>query len=84
MDSQPLYTYFMEVQDKEHMLYVGEIAKMYGLTVQKTSKLFQKYIEEEKLDVPKLYYNTRNGLKRVYPRHIWLPAMEAFTKKEDQ
>lgn len=72
------FTYLLEVESNEHMLYAKEIGELYGLSSQKIAALISSYAEKANIEVPRLYFNTRNGIKRVYPKDIWRPAMAGF------
>lgn len=63
------YTYYLELQSDEHMLYADEVAAKFGLYSQKDilhSQFAKDVIQHCNKDLPRLMYNTRHGLKRVY------------------
>ena len=71
------YKYFTPVESDEHYLYVNEIGKLFtkatGLVAENGKPPYGRLrtvlnqLEKERGEKP-LYYNTRNGVKRVY-RH---------------
>lgn len=76
-----MYKYYAEHESENHYLFSSEIAellyKIYGITNDKGSyptKLVESYLYdfEKKCKMVKLYYNTRNGLRRVYPAGQWM------------
>jgi hypothetical protein len=70
------FTYYQEVSHAEHMLYAKEIGVKYGVSAQKAAKAIERYCCVNGLNVPRLYYNTKYGLSRVYPESIWRSAMD--------
>lgn len=63
--------YYQEVEIEEHMLFAKEIATLHNITPQKVSSLIRVYIKKHNIQSPKLFYKTRYGLSRVYPKSIW-------------
>lgn len=86
-----MYKYFQEITSEEHCEFAYEIAYMYGLmpAVHTPSekrkaenivhKEIKKHLEKNNIDFIPLYYQTSKGLKKVYPREIWLPAMNKYS-----
>lgn len=80
-----MYDYYKLVQDEEHMLYAKEIASYYKLYEEKDSSTIVSAVTyvRNKLneyvatldDYEQLYYSTRNGLAKVYPRSIYEKAL---------
>lgn len=79
-----MINYYKMVSKEEHMLYAKEIAELYKLYEEKNSSLNQattfvrnrinEYIAT--LDnYEQLYYSTRNGLAKVYPKNIYTKAL---------
>lgn len=68
------YTYYQEVKSEIHMLYAEEIAAVIAkeyfpeLSSDEASKETRKQLQriEKKRNSPKIFYNTKRGLKRVY------------------
>ena len=71
------YKYYTPVESDEHFLYVNEVGKLFtkatGLTDENGKPPYGRLrtvlnqLEQQHGEKP-LYYNTRNGVKRVY-RH---------------
>lgn len=76
------YKYYTPIESDEHYLYVNEIGKLFtkatGLVAENGKPPYGRLrtalnqLEKERGEKP-LYYNTRNGVKRVY-RH-WQEAI---------
>ena len=71
-----MYKYYAEQESKNHYLFANEIAdllnKGFGIQNEKgdlSTRMVEAYLSdyEEKYGMPKLFYNTRHGLRRVYP-----------------
>ena len=72
--------YYKAVEEDEHLLYAKEIAMIYenDLTSRKVTNIIKKYITENNIEYEQLYYETRNGLCKVYPRKIYRPAINWY------
>lgn len=70
------YVYYQEVVSSEHMLYAKELADAYGVTSQKVARAISAF--EARLPEPpqRLFFKTRYGLSRVYPRSLYEPALK--------
>lgn len=76
------YKYYTPIESEEHYLYVNEIGKIFtkatGLVAENGKPPYGRLrtilnqLEAERNEKP-LYFNTRNGVKRVY-RH-WQEAI---------
>lgn len=83
------YTYYKPVKSNEHMLYVSEIANMYGILTTNnkpasrfTVAILENYIREHKIESEQLYYLTIRGfMTKVYPREIYHAAMVKFAEE---
>lgn len=73
------FVYYQEMVAEEHMLFAKEIGEMFGITGQKAAKLIEAYCSKNGINVPRLFYKTKYGLARVYPRHVWYPALTPAT-----
>ena len=71
-----MYKYYAEQESEDHYLFSNEIAdllnKRFGIQNEKgdlSTRMVEAYLSdyEEKYGMPKLFYNTRHGLRRVYP-----------------
>lgn len=67
-----MHTYYVKVESPFHYMYAGELAKEYGIyTVngKPHAKLIAAYLDdlEKEEGVHPLYYETKHGLRRVYP-----------------
>lgn len=72
-----MFTYYQEITSSEHMLFAKEIGALYNVSGQKASKVIDAYCTRNGISAePKLFYKTKYGLSRVYPRAIYKPAME--------
>ena len=71
-----MYKYYAEKESEEHYLFSNEIADLLnrgfgvqnekgGLAIRMVEAFLNDY--EERYGMPKLFYNTRHGLRRVYP-----------------
>ena len=75
------YKYYLEVESDKHYMYASEVAEWlkhnYGIVTENGkahTKMIQAMLEESDRAIAaengteyiKIYYNTRNGLKRVY------------------
>ena len=65
------YTYFIEQDMEEHMLFAKEIGEIVGLSSRMVSARIDKYCKEKNVILQKFYYKTKYGLARVYPEMIW-------------
>jgi hypothetical protein len=78
--------YYLEVGYEEHMLYANEIAVRYGLVEDekplsaKVTSILKKYAKKNNIEIPRLFYHTQYGLKRVYMQALYKPAMEEYVK----
>lgn len=76
-----MYTYYKKLQLNEHMLYADEILDIFKeylpteTTPKKIHSIIAKYCKDNNKDDPSLYYNTRGGLKKVYPKELWYNAL---------
>jgi hypothetical protein len=82
------YKYYVPVESEEHMLFLKEIAAIYGLTLagkprtRLVSSIIRKHI---RLNYPEYvchYYETRYGLCEVFSEKVYKPAMDAYMKEE--
>lgn len=71
-----MYKYYAEKESKEHYLFSNEIAdllnKGFGIQNEKgglATRMVEAFLNdyEERYGMPRLFYNTRHGLRRVYP-----------------
>lgn len=74
--------YYIEVQDTEHYLNPFEIASLYGVHSNKgqahnrfVARLLTEYCKIMNIDT-KIYYQTKQGMMRVYPASIYRPLMD--------
>lgn len=80
-----MYTYYQKIQKEEHMLYADEILEIFkaylpvDTTPKKIHSIISKHCKEYNKEDPNLYYNTRGGLKKVYPQDLWYPALVKYT-----
>ena len=77
------YKYYMEVHSYEHMLNAYEIAKLYNiktLTDKPHNRLVARMLSEynKKYNDPKLYYQTKTGLMRVWPKSVYEKVFNEF------
>ena len=86
-----IFTYYKPINLEEHMLYSSEIANMYELTLPNgnprtrlVTNVIRKYIHENLIDPPYVsyYYETKHGLREVYPEGLYKPAIETYMKEE--
>jgi hypothetical protein len=81
-----MFKYYLEVEYEEHMLYANEISGIYSeacgvsLTTAKVVAILNKYAKNNGIEIPRLYYHTKWGLKRVYQEALYKPAMEEYVK----
>lgn len=73
--------YYLEIQDDEHYLNPYEIAVVYGVQSNKdqphnrfVARLLTEYCKALNIDT-KIYYQTKQGMMRVYPSSIYGPLM---------
>jgi len=76
-----LYQYYTPYNCKEHMLYLKEIAKIFGIYTIKgdphsrlISAAFKDYEKEINETLP-LYYYAGRSLLRVYPKNQYMPVI---------
>ena len=71
-----MYKYYAEKESEEHYLFSNEIAELlnkgFGIQNEKgglATRMIETFLNdyEETYGMPKLFYNTRHGLRRVYP-----------------
>lgn len=83
-----MYKVYLEIQTEEHMLYAKEIAEAYGLyslngnphyTLMKI--IILDYLKENDIEYMPLFYDSRNGLKEVFPAKYYMPAFKLFFSK---
>lgn len=79
-----MYTYYIKVHSEEHMLYLKEIAKLYGIYTLNdvpnskiVTAILQEYASIQKKIYPEIYWESR-ALMRVYPYEQYHPAMTWF------
>ena len=82
------YKYYMEVNSHEHMLNAYEIAKLFNiktLTGKPHNRLVARMLSEynKKYNDPKLYYQTKTGLMRVWPSSIYRPLFMKFLEEHE-
>ena len=77
-----LFDYYMKITSNEHMLYASEIAKMYNInsTTGKPHYSLVKtvivdYMKDNNFEYIPLFYNTKNGLKEVFSKKHYEPAI---------
>lgn len=77
-----LFTYYARVYSHEHMLFCKEIAELYNILDKsgkpshtKVGKIIKSYISENNINYCSLYYETRNGLREVFPKEIYENAI---------
>ncbi|MCY7865970.1 hypothetical protein [Bacillus atrophaeus] len=89
----PVYKYWMPFASTEHYLLLREITELWDLwstTVvcdhyrpkrhaQLTTMILKKYCEMH--EIPSVYYETRHGLKQVYPREVYQAAHQWFLEQ---
>lgn len=81
-----IYTYYMAVNSNEHMLFANEIAIKYNLYLNEKPRMqlifsiLKKYIKLNAPTYESLYYQTRYGLREVFPAAIYEPAMDEYMK----
>lgn len=87
-DSKTYTKYFIEVFSEEHMLFAKEIASLYDIMDSKgnpnyslVGKAINEYIKENNIEYNQLFYNTKNGLRKVFPKHIYIPALKYYKDK---
>ena len=76
------YTYYLQVFSDEHMLFASEIAELYqvysssGKPHHKLIKtVILDYIINNNLNYMPIFYETKNGLREVFPREYYEPAL---------
>lgn len=79
-----LYTYFKPVVRSEHYLFAGEIAQQYNILT-RTGKVADSFVSAYLQDIARrtdgfeqLYYSTRYGMTKVYPRCFYDTVMRNF------
>lgn len=82
------YKYYMEVNSHEHMLNAYEIAKLFNiktLTGKPHNRLVARMLSEynKKYEDPKLYYQTKTGLMRVWPSSVYRPLFTKFLEEHE-
>lgn len=82
-----MYEYYLKVISNEHMLYLNELAELYNiysLSNKPHTKLLKAiildYLDYNHLSYCPVFYNTKNGLKEVFSKDIYEPAIEKFKK----
>ena len=83
-----MYSYFIEIQSDEHMLYAKEIAAAYNILDKNNQpdyklvgKIIKDYLKDKQITYQDKYYNTKYGLKKVYPYDIYNSAIEFYKKR---
>jgi len=77
--------YYKKVEIEEHMIYADEILEIFSkqlpesTTPNKIHSIIAKYCKDYGKENPQLYYSGRNGLKKVYSKDLWYPAMVRYT-----
>ena len=85
---QQNYIYYRPIESTEHMLYANEIADIYNqffkhvdiISPKEVHNLIKSFCMKHEIACGKYYYATRNGLKKVYPKCIYHPAMMEYAK----
>ncbi len=74
--------YFLELHDEEHYLNPYEIACLYGVRSKQdkshnrfVARLLTEYCKTMNI-TEKIYYETQQGMMRVYPESIYRPLMD--------
>lgn len=78
--------YYKKVEIKEHMLYASEIAELFGIlsrTNKPAIKFISQLLKEEIINKKEeqLYYNAKDGLRKVYPKSIYIDAMKKLNER---
>lgn len=80
-----MYEYYLKVLSDEHMLYLNELAEIYdiySLNNKPHTKLLKAiildYLQENCIEYCPIFYNTKNGLKEVFSKEIYIPAIDRF------
>lgn len=76
------YIYGKDVDIEEHMLYSSEIAELFKIYNGKyyygalVTQAIKDYVTINGIDDNNYFYNTRYGVKKVYPCNIYINAMK--------
>ena len=83
-NSEMFYTYYKPVVKREHYLFAGEIAEKFNIYT-RTDKIADAFVSAYLQDIAKrkegfeqLYYSTRYGMSKVYPRCFYDTVMRNF------
>lgn len=86
-----MYEFYALIKTDEHMLYPSEIAEMFGIyssTCKPHSTLIKQivldYLKESNIPYQAIYFNSRHGLKEVFSREHYAPALERFKLIADE
>ena len=79
-------TYYQPVSSLEHMLYPGEIAKMYNIMTtgdNPADRFLSAYLKEycTNMKEPPLYYAARSGMRRVYSGKVYRKAIKELEER---
>lgn len=80
------YKYLLELTSEEHMLFISEIAQLYGILTkkgEKNSRVVNLVLEEYRRlqnnkEYPVIYFEGRLDRIRVYPFSVYDPALRWF------
>lgn len=80
-----MYKYYLEIESEKHLLFPSEIASALRL-YSESGKLHEKYVLalSEFISPHKLYYNTRNGLRRVIEQDVLIQIIEHIEKLKEK
>lgn len=83
-NSEMFYTYYKPVVKREHYLFAGEIAEKFNIYT-RTDKIADAFVSAYLQDIARrtdgfeqLYYSTRYGMSKVYPRCFYDTVMRNF------
>ena len=80
-----IYKYYIQVFSDEHMLFASELAEVYGIyslsdkphyALVKTA--ITDYIDNNNIKHMPIFYETKKGLREVFPREYYEPALKSL------
>lgn len=86
-----LFDYYMKITSNEHMLYASEISELYGIqsstgrphhSLVKT--VIVDYMKSNNIEYIPLFYETKNGLREVFSKEHYEPAMSQLIASNEQ
>lgn len=81
-----MYIYYKKFESEEHMLYADEILNLFksslnNVSTNKVHSIIRNYCKRNNIVNEEIFYNRRNGLKRVYSLQLASDAIADYINR---